>query len=131
MIRQSYARRRLAFTLVELLVVIAIIGILVALTTAAVMVFLKKPDEVRNKVTIDQLGTSVTNFKNWANFYPPSKIRLCRYRTDYGTSNYEIESLSYINYIWGDIDQVAWADPTKGINWDNGLDPTHKVWDLE
>jgi prepilin-type N-terminal cleavage/methylation domain-containing protein len=130
MIRLSTAGRRGAFTLIELLVVIAIIGILVGLTTAAVMVFFKKGPETQNMVEIRQLSTSATNFKElWAKFYPPSKIRLCRFRGDYGTSNYEIESLNYINGLWSDIDNAAWAN--SGINWDNGLDPNHKVWDLE
>ena len=135
MFRLDNQARRPGFTLVELLVVIAIIGVLVGLTMVAVIPLLRKGPEVENKVSnIDQLSIAVTNFKNKYGFYPPDRIRLCRYRTGYGKSTYDVQSLSYLNAMWTDLDWSA------GIDWDGGLNkvnppawPTqiNDIWDLE
>lgn len=63
---------RSAFTLVELLVVITIIGILAALITAAGAGALKRAQQARIKVEIDQLAMAIQTYKDGAGSYPPN-----------------------------------------------------------
>jgi len=61
-----------AFTLVELLVVITIIGILAALITAAGVGALKRAQQTRIKVEVDQIAMALQSFKDTAGAYPPN-----------------------------------------------------------
>jgi prepilin-type N-terminal cleavage/methylation domain-containing protein len=60
------------FTLVELLVVITIIGILAALITVAAVGALKKANETRTKVEINQMAGGIDEYKNKTTAYPPN-----------------------------------------------------------
>jgi prepilin-type N-terminal cleavage/methylation domain-containing protein len=63
---------RSAFTLVELLVVITIIGILAALITVAAVGALKKANETRTKVELNQMAGGIDEYKNKTTAYPPN-----------------------------------------------------------
>jgi prepilin-type N-terminal cleavage/methylation domain-containing protein len=107
---------RLAFTLIELLVVIAIIAILVGLTAAAVMGFLKKGPELDNMNSIRQLQMACETFKQKYNIYPPSKIYLANNRVLYSQTNpLHVQSLSYLQQIWP---RLNWNDPKSPIKWE-------------
>ncbi|MFO0809190.1 MAG: type II secretion system protein [Gemmataceae bacterium] len=62
--RAYHSRPRGAFTLVELLVVITILGILFALTAAAVVRAIVKGDEVKSRNELSQLTNAVKSFQN-------------------------------------------------------------------
>src|SRR5438876_5542699 len=73
--RAIHSRRRGAFTLVELLVVITILGIMFALTSAAVMRGLVKADEAKERSELSQLQQAIGAFKsNFGVSYIPSRF---------------------------------------------------------
>jgi prepilin-type N-terminal cleavage/methylation domain-containing protein len=102
--------RRAGFTLVELLVVITILGILFALTAAAVVQFIGKGDEVKQRNEIMQLANAVQAFKTHfqVNFLPDNFTVSSRYPvTD--------PSLQYLKSLWPRI-----GTPGAGfvaVNW--------------
>jgi general secretion pathway protein G len=122
-------RRRNGFTLIELLVVIAIIGILVGLTTAAVVQYLNKIPVVNTTSDIRQLASALENFKTKFGFYPPSRIRLCRTLAQYTNAqkqgSLDQVSLAYTNAMFP---RISWAN---GIDWSNGLQPAFQQVVLE
>lgn len=102
---------RAAFTLMELLVVISIIGILVAIMVPTVFYYIDKGTETKAASELGQLATSVTNFKTKFGCFPPSKIKLCANRADYGTGSLDVESLYWIDKMWpriGNFTNIAW-----------------------
>jgi len=63
---------RTAFTLIELLVVITIIGILASLIVVAAVGALKKSQETRIKVELNQIADAIEHYKNERTAYPPN-----------------------------------------------------------
>lgn len=110
-------RERRGFTLVELLVVIGIIGVLVALTAAAVIPLAGKGPAMQNINDIRQLESALHTFNADFKTYPPSRIFLSNNFSEYGTNPLGPESLSYLQRIWPRID---WS---KGVDWGNVLNP--------
>ncbi len=129
----SHAERG-GFTLIELLVVIAIIGILVALTSAAVMRALFIAPRTTARYDISQMETSVASFQTgtggYGMDYIPSRIILRKflvdYYVDYNTdptftgrkSDLDFESVTYLTNMFkgsGQKFRTNWL--TVGINW--------------
>jgi prepilin-type N-terminal cleavage/methylation domain-containing protein len=114
---------RRGFTLIELLVVIAIIGILVGLLVPAVMNFMKKGPIIITTNEIGQLDTALQTFKQEYNItYIPSQIKLCELQGSYGSTQLDLDSISYLTQLWPKITSqdpatgaVRWA--TTGIDW--------------
>ena len=107
--------RRSAFTLVELLAVITIIGILVALTTAAVYKVTLKTTQVQTSNDISQLGTIHRGFQDGVREHPyiPSHIILCQNATDYNTSAADqVASKAYLYRLFG---KRLWSN--GAVNW--------------
>jgi prepilin-type N-terminal cleavage/methylation domain-containing protein len=75
MLRRQHPSRRTAFTLIELLVVIAIIGVLMAMTTAAVQRVRVAGKRANAIGDINQLDTACTKFKQDFGFYPPTRFQ--------------------------------------------------------
>jgi general secretion pathway protein G len=139
-LRNKPAGRRPGFTLIELLVVIAIIGILVALTLAAVMGLLNTAPK-QDRVDISQMTTQLQNFKAKYGFYPPGRLYLSNNRADYlnppttppnlpASVNKAAfaqavaqQSLAVLNRMFP---QINWS---SGINWHQGVAmPNGGVW---
>ncbi len=75
--RANHLRRRGAFTLVELLIVITILGIMFALTAAAVVRALGKGDEVKVRSELSQLAMAVKAFQqDYQVSYMPDRLVL-------------------------------------------------------
>jgi len=119
--RPSFVRR--AFTLIELLVVIAIIAILVSLTTAGVMVFMKKGPQMVATNDITQLEISIQNFQQaYKVNYIPSAIVLCERLGDYdSTKQIDKDSIAYLTMLWP---QLLSPDTSGVIKWVVGIDWT-------
>lgn len=87
------------FTLIELLVVMLIIVALAGLITAAAFRALGKGDEVKLRNEISQLSLALQNFKTKYGFYPPSRLKLCKRYSDYGTNQLDKDSIFYLTQI--------------------------------
>jgi prepilin-type N-terminal cleavage/methylation domain-containing protein len=108
--------RRLGFTLIEVLVVIAIIAILAALLLGGVMAFMKKGPEMVSKSDIQQLSTSLDQFKGKFKQYPPSQIVLRSTISSYNMGNkLEADSVNWIMTLWPNI------STTKVLQWAPGF----------
>jgi prepilin-type N-terminal cleavage/methylation domain-containing protein len=108
------------FTLIEMLVVVAIIAILVALTAATALKFLRKGPELQTRNDISQLTTAVGTFKTKFGFYPPSRIRLCQFTSQYGnngTNQLDADSQLVLSTMFPRCSST-WS--STGINWCTG-----------
>lgn len=117
--------QRRGFSLIELIVVIAIITILAALLLAGVQAVLKQRPEIANRNDISQLNIALQNFKAKFGFYPPSRIKLCVYRSDYDTTQQlDIDSINYLtrmfpNMGWASVQNpapMAWNGVPSGAS---------------
>jgi len=98
---QSGARRG-AFTLIELLVVMAIIGVLVSLTTAAVMRFLVKGPEIQNRADMTGLAQALAAFQQeFGVNYVPSRLKLIETGAYDTTQALDRDSSAYLQRIFG------------------------------
>src|SRR5207302_648243 len=79
---QSHGRRG-GFTLIEILLVLAIIATLAALLLVAVSKASLFGQFVGGSNDVSQLAVALENFKTKFGFYPPSRIKLCKRRSDY------------------------------------------------
>jgi prepilin-type N-terminal cleavage/methylation domain-containing protein len=122
--------RRDGFTLIEILIVMAIIGVLVALIASAVGRALGKANQTKCANEISQLATALENFKTKYGAYPPSRIRICERRGYYGATQFDLDSISFIQQMFPRIDAAGWANP--GIDWNgNGnIDPANLGGDM-
>jgi prepilin-type N-terminal cleavage/methylation domain-containing protein len=111
---------RAGFTLIELLVVIAIIAILVSLLSAGIFYAYTRMADTGATNDLSQLTESMQGFKAKYGVYPPSQIRLCANRAQYGTSALDIASISFINQVWPNINWV-------NVYWDGGNNPNLDV----
>src|SRR5262245_137529 len=110
--------RRAAFTLIELLVVIAIIGILAGLLLVAIMSPLNKRADVSNRDAISQLSIGLQSFHKKYGFYPPSQIKLCLLRSDYGNTQLDKDSVQFLTKMFKNLD---WGPPNNTpIIWNGG-----------
>jgi general secretion pathway protein G len=117
--RLSHAKApcRRGFTLVEMIVVIAIIAVLIALLAAGVMPFLIKGPELEESQELTQLTNALEQFKARYGFYPPSRIKLCRLRSQYSTATtatLDQESLATLNRMFPRL-AANWT-----IDWSGG-----------
>lgn len=104
------------FTLVELLVVITIIGILAALTTAAVVKAIGKGDEVKLRSEISQLSQAVQAFKQqYSVGYMPDKLVL--------PPGFDLASQQYLKSVWPRLNASA-LTATSGTFTVNGTNYT-------
>jgi prepilin-type N-terminal cleavage/methylation domain-containing protein len=110
--------RRGGFTLIELLVVIAIIGILASLISAAVLRYLDRQPEVYNRDQISQMAIALQDFNRRFGFYPPSEIKLCQRRSDYGNTQLDLDSVYYITRMFKNI---GWVNTPVMWNGGNGV----------
>jgi prepilin-type N-terminal cleavage/methylation domain-containing protein len=141
-ILRSKPADRSGFTLIELLVVIAIIGVLVALTLAAVMALINTNPK-QDRVDISQMTAALQNFNAKYKFYPPGRMYLSNSRADYYnppvqpnlpanwsaaqkdafTRAAALQSLEVLNRMFP---QINWG---SGINWHQGVAmPQGGVW---
>lgn len=128
----SRSFRRSAFTLVELLVVIAIIGVLVGLTTAAVMKALEMGTRVRVTAELRQLDAACVAFKTRFGDFPPSWIRLRRdgnYNLNLDAAGQPIDRRDFMSY---QILKQFWPRLQFPVNWNGDPNaPAGSVWELE
>jgi prepilin-type N-terminal cleavage/methylation domain-containing protein len=101
--RRSPAKQtaRAGFTLVELLVVIAIIAVLVSLFAGAVVVVMRKVDEVKAHSDIDQMQSACNTFKQQLKVpYIPSRIRLYEDGGYNPNDQLDADSLAYLKRMF-------------------------------
>jgi prepilin-type N-terminal cleavage/methylation domain-containing protein len=92
-------KSRPAFTLIEMLLVIAIVGILAALLLGAIMRSLGVADTLKVKNEVSQLDVALQSFKTTYGFFPPSRIKLCKRRSDYGATLLDADSVFYLTQM--------------------------------
>jgi prepilin-type N-terminal cleavage/methylation domain-containing protein len=92
-----------AFTLIELLVVMLIIATLAGLLLVGVMGAFGRTDVVKVKSDIQQIDTSLMDFKQTYTVFPPSRIKLCKRYSDYGTTPLDVDSIYYLTRLAGRI----------------------------
>ncbi len=117
---------RRGFTLIELLVVIAIIGVLVSLTTAAVVKLLGKGPELVDRTDVSELTDALQKFNAKQKFYPPSRIFLANklgiYQAKIGAGDptgFYSDSLKWLNRMFP---RLNWAPPNATpLDWSGGL----------
>lgn len=116
-LRHSTRAGRGGFTLIEMLMVILIIVILAGLLSSAVVKAISKAREVRNRDNISQLASALENFKAKFGFYPPSRIKLCKFYNQYNFSNpLDTDSVQTLTRMFPRIDILSWT--SAGIDWD-------------
>jgi len=100
------------------------------MTAAAVFKVLDKGPEVNARNDISQLSNALGEFKTKFGDYPPSKIVLRRFASEYNNppNQVDADSLSFLKKMYPRIlDPVAnggvWTDPMKGIDWGAGSTP--------
>lgn len=109
------SRSRAGFTLIELLVVIAIIAVLVSLLGAGIFYAYTRMTETSARSDISGLASAMQAFKGQYKVYPPSQLRLCSNRTQYGqngTNALDQISLTFINAMFpniGNFSGIQWA----------------------
>src|SRR5262245_47534856 len=109
-------RKRAGFTLIEMVVVVVIILILVSLIAGATVRALYKGREVKNRNDISQLAAALENFKSKFGFYPPSRIRLCKFYNQYNAGvQVDVDSVATIQRMFPRIDLNGWS--AQGIDW--------------
>ncbi len=112
-------RERRGFSLIELLVVISIIGILVALTAAAVIPVVNRGPKLQVVNEIRQLEVALNSFKNDFGIYPPSRLFLSNNAADYLSAkqgSLQWETYTYLQRIWPRIDvtRIDWGEIISG-----------------
>jgi prepilin-type N-terminal cleavage/methylation domain-containing protein len=116
---------RAGFTLVEIVVVLAILLILVGLTTAAVLKFLRTGKVTKNRVTISQLEAGLANAKTYFKLREefPSRLVLCQTYGEY-VSPQNVNKLHYafsLAFLQRMFPRL-WRTPAAQAipqNWDN------------
>ncbi len=92
---------RRGFTMVELLVVMTILLVLMSLSLSAVQRVRAKARELKVRNDISQLSASIQAFKsNKQVSYIPSLIKLCNTSTNYGTTQFDLDSQAYLKKVW-------------------------------
>jgi prepilin-type N-terminal cleavage/methylation domain-containing protein len=96
--------RRQAFTLLELLSVILIIAVLTGLLMPVLSGALKYANQVKARTEIAQLDAALQNFQaDFGVTYVPSRIKLCKWLADYGTTQLDIDSVQYLLMLFPKI----------------------------
>jgi general secretion pathway protein G len=125
--------RRPGFTLVELLVVIAIIAVLVALLSGAVLKSLAQGPRLQTRSDLTQLSDAVGTFQAKFNlrYPPPSQLKLCSLKSQYGTTQLDKDSIAYlqsmfprmadtwsgtINNSFGNANGIMWGPNNTAVN---------------
>jgi prepilin-type N-terminal cleavage/methylation domain-containing protein len=103
-------------TLIEILVVMAIIAILIALLVSGVMAVWGRGYEAQNRTDILNLSVALDRFKADHKFYPPSQLKLHASLGQFGNSQLDIQSITFISRMWpqlGNFVNIPWAG--KGV----------------
>jgi len=112
---------RRGMTLIEILVVIAIIAILASLLLVGVMPLLRKGPEVKVRNEISQFAVAMDKFHTKYGTYPPSTLKLCSRRSDYGNAAIDQRSIAIITAMFPQLGGTA--APWVAVNWGNRAEP--------
>ncbi len=112
---------RRGMTLIEILVVIAIIAILASLLLVGVMPLLRKGPEVKVRNEISQFAVAMDKFHTKYGTYPPSTLKLCSRRSDYGNAAIDQRSIAIITAMFPQLGGTA--APWVAVNWGNRQGP--------
>src|SRR5262245_1411419 len=122
MLRHAPPTRRAGFTLMELLIVIAIIALIAALTLAAIMRTTATANEAGDVTDIKRLEEAVGKFYNTYKCYPPDRVKLCHFLSDYttytapGINSLDDESVAILQRIWPQVFKLAISPSTPPNN---------------
>jgi hypothetical protein len=117
-------------TLVELLVVLAIIAVLVALLSGAILKTLSQGPQLQTRSDLTQLSDALGTFqaKFGLRYPPPSQIKLCSLKSQYGNAQLDKDSIQYLQSMfprmadtWSGTVNNSYSN-TNGIYW--GQNPT-------
>jgi prepilin-type N-terminal cleavage/methylation domain-containing protein len=121
--------QRAGFSLVELMVVITIIVVLIGLLLPAVWRAIVAANQAKAANDIRQLESAIQSFQSrFGVSYVPSRIKLCKWVVDYGTTQLDIDSKNYLTTLFPKLTTGsgqtsapsvygAWATNSSGANY--------------
>ena len=116
-------RSRAAFTLIEIIIVIAIIAIILSIAVGAYFRVYVLADQLSARSDITQLSAALDKIKGGAEKkggrgYPPSRLKLACRLSDYGNTQLDKDSITYLEAALGIRNTI---DPNDANDWQKAI----------